>query len=77
MVAAISNDDELDAALTDYGFTTTVTGRPGLYNFSCSCGYDAALIATRDPAFALKIAEGHLSIHKSVDDDIDPFEDLS
>lgn len=71
----MSNDDELDAALTDCGFTTTVTGRPGLYKFSCSCGYGAALIATRNPAFALKIAEGHLNIHKPVGED--PFKGVS
>lgn len=77
MTEIISSDDELDAVLTDYGFTTTVTGRPGLYRFSCSCGYGAALIATRNPAFALRIAEGHLNTHKPADDSADPFEGMS
>lgn len=69
-------DDKLDAVLTDYGFTLTVAGRPGLYRFSCSCGYEAAMIASRNPEFALKIATAHLNTHKPIED-TDPFEGVS
>lgn len=71
----LNDDNELDGVLIDYGFTLTVTGRPGLYRFSCSCGYGAAMIATRDVGFALRIAAGHLDTHKPIED-IDPFENL-
>lgn len=77
-MATVENDNNiLHKTQANYGYTVTITGQPGVYRFSCSCGGDPAVVISRNPAVALKVAANHLNLHKPVDDTPDVFGDLS